>query len=337
MPNPDEYRDVWVLAEQSDGRLNRVTLELLGQGRRLADSLEVSLVAILPGSNVGDKCEQLIHHGADKVILIDDPKLARYQTGTYTEVIARSVRQFKPEIFLIGATCLGRDLAPRLASRIGTGLTADCTGLEIDRETRRLVQSKPTFGGNVMASIVTPQHRPQMATVRPGVMTAGERDATRKGEIIKVPVDIDPKSVMVKILEVVREGQKGLNLAEAKVIVAGGRGAGSPEKFKTLEALAEVLGGVVGATRDVVDAGWIAGTHLIGQTGQTVRPRLYIACGISGAGQHIAGMKDSGTIVAINTDPKAPIFQIADYGLVADLHQIVPLLTTAIKRAKASR
>jgi electron transfer flavoprotein alpha subunit len=337
MPNLGEYRDVWVLAEQTDGKINNVTLELLGKGRELADNLNASLVAVLAGHNVGDKCEPLIHQGADKVIWIDDPKLDRYQTGTYTEAIAQAIRQFKPEIFLIGATGLGRDLAPRLAGRAATGLTADCTGLEIDRETRQLVQTKPTFGGHIMAAIVTPQHRPQMATVRPGVMAARQRDETRKGEVIKVPADIAPKSVMVKILEVVRENPKSLDLAEAEIIVAGGRGVGSPEQFKAIEALAEALGGGVGATRDVVDAGWIAGTHLIGQTGQTVRPRLYIACGISGTGQHIAGMKDSGTIVAINTDPRAPIFKIADYGLVADLHQIVPLLTAAVKRARASR
>ncbi len=334
MPDLDEYRDVWVLAEQREGRIRGATLELLGKGRELAGSLDSQLVAVLLGNNVGDKCQELISHGADKVMWIDDPKLDHYQTSIYTDVITQQILKLKPEIFLIGATYLGRDLAPRIARRIGTGLTADCTGLSIDKEARLLVQTRPAFGGNIMASIVTPINRPQMATVRPRVMKALDRDVARKGEVIKIPLDIDPKSTMVRIVEIVKEGEKSVNLEEADIIVSGGRGVGTPEKFELIEELAKALGGEVGASRDVVDAGWISSTHQVGQTGKTVRPKLYIACGISGAVQHLAGMRESETIVAINSDPEAPVFQIADYGIVADLHQVVPLLTQTIKQSK---
>ncbi|MFC1946225.1 electron transfer flavoprotein subunit alpha/FixB family protein [Chloroflexota bacterium] len=332
--NLDEYRDVWVLAEHHEGRISNVTLELLGKGRELAADLGVQLAAVLLGSNVGQMCPQLISHGADKVFWADDPLLEQYQTGTYADVITQQVRQHKPEIVLVGASFVGRDLAPRLARRIGTGLTADCTALVIDKEARLLVQTRPAFGGNIMASIVTPQHRPQMSTVRPRVMQALTPDNSRKGEVIKVESNIDPRSVMVKILEIVKEGKKSINLAEADIIVSGGRGVGAPDGFKAIEALAEALGGEVGASRDVVDAGWISSIHQVGQTGMTVRPQLYVACGISGTVQHIAGMKESDTIVAINTDPEAPIFQIADYGIVGDLHQVVPRLAQAVKQAK---
>jgi electron transfer flavoprotein alpha subunit len=336
MPDLDEYRDVWVLAEQRDGRIRGVTLELLRKGRELADSLDSQLVAILLGNNVGDQCRELISYGADKVIWIDDPKLKRYQTSIYTDVVTQQVLKLKPEIFLMGATYLGRDLAPRVARRLGTGLTADCTALSIDEEARLLVQTRPAFGGNIMASIVTPLHRPQMATVRPRVMKAMDRDTTRKGEVTRITLDINPKNTMVKILEIVKEGKKSVNLEEADIIVSGGRGVGTPEKFEVIEELAEVLGGEVGASRDVVDAGWISSTHQVGQTGKTVRPKLYIACGISGAVQHLSGMRESETIVAINSDPDAPIVQIADYCIVADLHQAVPLLIQAIKQSKES-
>ena len=337
MPDLHEYRDVWVLAEQRDGNIHGVTLELLGKGRELADELDVKLVAILLGHEVGGRCRELINHGADKVIWVDDPELEHYQTGIYAGIIARQIRQLKPEILLMGATYLGRDLAPRIARRIGTGLTADCTGLGIDTEARLLVQDKPAFGGNIMASIVTPRHRPQMSTVRPGVMKPADRDTARKGEVIKVPLDIEPKNIMVRILEIVKERKKSVNLEEADIIVAGGRGVAAPGNFRVIEELAEVLGGEVGASRDAVDPGWISSAHQVGQTGKTVRPRLYIACGISGAVQHIAGMRESDTIVAINTDPDAPIFQIADYGIVADLHQAVPMLILAIKKSKEGR
>jgi electron transfer flavoprotein alpha subunit len=336
MPNLDEYRDVWVLAEQRDGKIRVETLELLGKGRELAGDLDSQLVAVLLGYNVGDQCQELISYGADKVIWIDDPRLEHYQTSIYTDAVTQQILELKPEILLIGATYLGRDLAPRLARRLGTGLTADCTGLSVDKEARLLVQTRPAFGGNIMASIVTPQNRPQMATVRPRVMKALDRDGARKGEVAKVSLDTDLKA-LVKIVERVKEGEKGVNLEEADIIVAGGRGVGSPEKFEVIEELAKALGGEVGASRDVVDDGWISSTHQVGQTGKTVRPKLYIACGISGAVQHIAGMREAETIVAINSDPEAPVFQIADYGIVADLHQVLPLLTQAITESKEGR
>lgn len=334
MPDLDEYRDVWVLAELREGRIRGGTLELLGKGRELADSLDSRLVAVLVGNNVGDQCQELISYGADKILWIDDPELEHYQTNVYTNVVTQQILKLKPEIFLIGATFLGRDLAPRVARRIGAGLTADCTGLSIDKEARLLVQTRPAFGGNIMASIVTPLNRPQMATVRPKVMKATERDVARKGEVIRIPLDIDLKNTMVRIVEIVKEGEKSINLEEADIIVSGGRGVGAPGKFEVIEELAKVLGGEVGASRDVVDAGWISSTHQVGQTGKTVRPKLYIACGISGAVQHLAGMREAETIVAINNDPDAPVFQIADYGIVADLHQVLPLLIRAIKQSK---
>ncbi|MBN2186421.1 MAG: electron transfer flavoprotein subunit alpha/FixB family protein [Dehalococcoidia bacterium] len=329
--NTNEYRGVWAFAEQREGKLRKVSMELLGKGRELADTLGVKLTAILLGENVGEECHELISYGADGVLWIDDPKLKHYQTDVYCDIITRLIRGHNPEILIMGATYLGRDLAPRIARRLGTGLTADCTELSIDDKTRLLVQTRPAYGGNIMASIVTPDHRPQMATVRPRVMQPVEKDVTRDGEITRVPADIKEKDITLRILEIAKETRKSINLEEADIIVCGGKGIGSPEKFKVLEDLAEVLGGEVGASRDVVDAGWISSLHQVGQTGKTVRPKLYIACGISGAIQHVAGMRESGLIIAINTDPKAPIFEIADYGMVADLHQLVPLLTEKIK------
>lgn len=331
----NEYRNVWVLAEHRDGVLREVTLELLGKGKELAGELGVKLAAILLGNDVGGFCKELINFGADKVFWADDPRLAQYQTITYADVITEQILNNKPEILLIGATYLGRDLAPRLAKRLNTGLTADCTGLEIDKEARLLVQTRPAFGGNLMASIVTPQHRPQIATVRPRVMKALERDASRIGEVIKVPVNLSHEKLMIKLLDVVKEKKKSVNLEEANIIVAGGRGVGSAANFKLIEELAEGLGAEVGASRDVVDAKWISSTHQVGQTGKTVRPKLYIACGLSGAVQHVAGMKESEVIVAINNDRDAPIFQVADYGIVADLHQALPLLIQMIRQSKA--
>jgi len=332
----NECHNVWAMAELKDGAIREVTLELLGKGRELADDLGAEVVAVLLGNNVEKHCQLLIQSGADKVILAEDPKLEHYQTGVYTDLIVEQVLKLKPEILLIGATYQGRDLAPRISRRLGTGLTADCTGLQIDKETKLLVQTRPAYGGNIMASIITPSHRPQMATVRPRVMTAMSQDTSRKGEIIRIPVNIKPDTVMLKLLETVKDGKKSINLAEADVIVAGGRGVGSADNFKIIEELAEALGGEVGATRDVVDAGWITSAHQVGQTGKTVRPKLYIACGISGTVQHVAGMKESETIIAINRDKNAPIFQVAHYGIVGDMHKVVPLLTAEIKQMKAN-
>lgn len=335
-PDFSAYKDVWVFAEQRDGKLRKVVLELLGKGRELANDLNVKLVAILLGHNVKDECQELIYYGADKVLWIDDPRLEHYQTNTYTDVIVNQVLKLKPEILVMGATFLGRDLAPRVARILGTGLTADCTGLEIDKAVRLLLQTRPAFGGNVIATITTPSYRPQMATVRPRVMKELARDTSRKGEVVKIPAEIDPNTIILKIVDIVKESKKSVNLEEANIIVAGGRGVGAQAKFKVIEDLAKVLGAEVGASRDVVDAGWISSMHQVGQTGKTVRPKLYFACGISGAVQHLAGMKESETIVAINSDPQAPIFQCADYGIVGDLHQILPLLTRRLEEMTKS-
>ena len=328
----NEYRGVLVFAEQMDGKLSRVSLELLGKGRDLAGVLDVEVAAVLLGSQVKSLAQELICYGADKVFLADDPKLAHYQTGTYASVINQQVIETKPEIFLIGATDIGKDLAPRVARRIGTGLTADCTDLTIDKEKRLLLQTKPGYGGNMMFIFVCPDHRPQMATVRPGVMQASTRDSSRKGKIINVPVQIEEKDMTVKILKRVKETKQGVDLEEARIIVAGGKGVGGAEKFSLIHELADILGAGVGATRDVVDAGWTSGGHMIGQTGKVVKPELYIACGISGAIQHVSGIWDSKTIVAINTDPNAEIFKIADFGIVGDLHEVLPALIEGIKR-----
>lgn len=334
--NINDYKDVWVFAEQRDSKLRKVALELLGKGRELADDLGVKLAAVLLGHQVQDECQELIYHGADEVIWIDDPQLEHYQTNTYTDVLVQQVLKLKPEILIMGATFLGRDLAPRIARVLGTGLTADCTGLEIDKAARLLLQTRPAFGGNVIATITTPSFRPQMATVRPRVMKELTRDTTRKGEVVRIPAEINPNTIILKIVDIVKESKKGVNLEEADIIVSGGRGVGSGEKFKVIQDLAKALGGEVGASRDVVDAGWITSMHQVGQTGKTVRPKLYFACGISGAVQHVAGMRDSETIIAINSDPQAPIFQCADYGIVGDLHQIVPLLTKKLEELTKS-
>ncbi len=329
----NEYRGVWVFAEQNDGRLRRVSLELLGRGRELANRLSVDLTAILLGEKAGKLCTELIHYGADKVLWADSQELRHYRTDIYTRIIASQVMEHKPEILLIGATYVGRDLAPRIARRLGTGLSADCTSLDIDEGTRLLQQTCPAFGGKLMLTIVTPKHRPQMATVQPGVMQPLQK-GTRKGEIISIPARIEDKDMRVSRLEVIEETRRGIGLEQAERIVSGGMGIGSAENFKMLGKLAELLGAEVGATRDAVEAGWAPSARMIGQTGKTVRPRLYIACGISGAIQHIVGIQDSELIVAISKDPKAPIFQIADYGIVADLHQVIPLLIQEFLRYK---
>ncbi len=332
----NEYRGVWVFAEQNDGRLRRVSLELLGKGRELAHRLRVDLVAILLGEDAGKLCTELIDYGADKVLWADDPELRCYRTDTYTKIIASQIMEHKPEILLVGATYVGRDLAPRIARRLGTGLSADCTSLDIDEETRLLQQTCPAFGGNLMVTILTPKERPQMATVQPGVMQPLQKGA-RKGEIISIPADIEDKDMRVSRLRVIEETRRGIGLEQAERIVSGGMGIGSVENFKMLGKLAELLGAEVGATRNAVEAGWASSDRMIGQTGKTVRPTLYIACGISGAIQHIVGMKDSELTIAISKDPKAPIFQIADYGIVADLHQLIPLLIQELLRYKGAR
>ncbi len=332
--NGDEYRGVWVFSEQREGQLSKPSLQLLGKGRELADTLGVELTAILLGENIASQATELIYHGADKVLLGDSPVLKNYRTDPYTTVIVDQVLKYKPEVLVVAATSIGHDLAPRIARRLSTGCTADCTGLSIDTEMRLLVQTRPAFGGNILATIVTPEHRPQMATVRPGVMEALQRDSARKGEIIPIPVDIEEEDIITKVLKIAKEPRKGIPLDEAEIIVSGGRGLGRPEGFKMLEELAQLLGGAVGASRATVDAGWIAHNYQVGQTGKTVRPRLYFACGISGAIQHLAGMQESKVIIAINKDPKAEIFNVADYGIVGDVYKVVPMLTEEIQKLR---
>jgi len=328
----DQYRGVWVVAEHLHGQMRRGTYELLGEGRRLADKLGVELAAVLFGDGVEGLVQDLIAHGADKVYLAQDPALAHYRTGPYTDVLSGMINQHRPEVVLVSATPQGRDLAPRVAARVSAGLTADCTGLDIDDSDRLLVQTRPAFGGNLMATIVCREARPQMATVRPGVMKALEPDPNRKGEVVEVSVHLDERAILTKIVEIVQQEDDGqVNLQDAEIIVSGGRGLGKPENFAIIRELAEALGGAVGASRAAVDAGWIPAYHQVGQTGRTVQPKLYIACGISGAVQHLAGMQSSDVIVAINKDPAAPIFNIATYGIVGDLFEIVPKLTQKLK------
>jgi len=330
----DQYRGVWVVAEHLHGEFRRGTFELLGEGRRLADKLEVDLSAVLLGEDVGGMVGELYAHGADKVYLAQDPALAHYRTGPYTDVLSGLINQHKPEIVLISATPQGRDLAPRVAARLSAGLTADCTGLDIHESERLLVQTRPAFGGNLMATIVSKHARPQMATVRPGVMKALELVRSRAGELVEVPVHLDERGILTKILEVVQQETDGqVNLQDAEVIVSGGRGLGKPDNFTVLKELAEALGGAVGASRAAVDAGWIPAYHQVGQTGRTVQPKLYIACGISGAVQHLAGMSSADCIIAINKDPAAPIHSVATYSIVGDLFEIVPRLTKKLREA----
>lgn len=328
--NVDEYRGVWVFAEQRQGSLMNVAVELLGEGRKIADSLNVPLTAVLLGRDVDEIAEKLIKYGADEVLYANHELLDIYTTDAYAKVIYELVTERKPEIFLFGATNLGRDLAPRLSARIHTGLTADCTKLDVDLENRRLMQTRPAFGGNLMATIICPDHRPQMATVRPGVMEKAKYDENRTGKIIKFTPYLVEEDIKSKVLEVVKAAKAQVALEDAKIIVSGGRGLGGPEGFKLIKELADKLGGVVGASRATVDAGWIEQSHQVGQTGKTVRPDLYIACGISGAIQHLAGMQDSKVIVAINKDPEAPIFKVADFGIVGDLYDVIPELVKAL-------
>ena len=331
----EEYRNVWVFAEQRDGTLTRVAEQLMSKARDLADILGTRAEAVLLGHEVEGLCESLIRQGADTVYLADDPQLAHYRTEAYARVVADLIRARKPEIVLFGASVIGRDLAPRISQRLHTGLTADCTGLEIDESERLLLQTRPAFGGNVMATIVCPNHRPQMATVRPGVMVARPPDPARTSNIERVPVEIQPQDLRVAVKEVVTGTRRRVELEDARIIVSGGRGLGNPEGFRLIEELAAAIGGEVGASRAAVDAGWIPQEHQVGQTGKTVHPEVYIACGISGAIQHQAGMKEARFIIAINKDPSAPIFRLADVGIVGDLYKVVPDLIKEIKAARA--
>lgn len=328
-------KDVYVFAEQRDGELQKVGIELVGEAKKLAADLGQQVVAILLGNNVKDKAKDLVAHGADKVIVVDDPMLSEYVTEPYTKAVTQIIKEKEPEIVLYGASSIGRDLAPRVSARIHTGLTADCTGLEIDEESKLLLMTRPAFGGNIMATIVCEDFRPQMATVRPGVMKALDADDSRTGEIEEFAVEFTAEDMNVKIREVVKTAHKSVDITEAKILVSGGRGVASAEGFKDLEALAETFGGEVAASRAAVDAGWIGNDRQVGQTGKTVRPELYMACGISGAIQHAAGMENSEFIVAINRDEDAAIFDIADLGIVGDIKKIIPKLNEAVQAVKS--
>lgn len=330
-----KHRGVWVFAEQKHGTIANVTLELLSEGRKLAGELAEPLCAILLGNQMGKAARDLICFGADKVYLAQSPQLGAFLEDVYTEVMVALIKEHKPNIVLLGATAIGRSLAPRVASRLETGLTADCTELEIDLKSKNLLQTRPAFGGNLMATIICPKHRPQMATVRPKVFKTAQRDELRIGKIIKYDYKQHHLTQRVELLAVVKDLAETANLAEAETIVAAGRGLGDAKNLKIIEELADVLGGAVGASRGVVDAGWIPYAHQVGQTGKTVRPKLYIACGISGAIQHLVGMRSSEIVVAINKDPKAPIFNVADYGIVGNVLEVVPALTREIERSQA--
>lgn len=326
---PSAYKGVWVFAEQRDGVVASVAYELLGVGRKLADELKTKLSAVLFGSN-DEEAKELIRWGADEVYHCKDPIFERFNDEPYSMLLSKLINEHKPEIVLAGATAIGRSFIPRVAARVRTGLTADCTALEIDKESRNLLQIRPAFGGNIMATILCPNHRPQIATVRPRVMKKGEYNADKKGEII--PVSADGITSRTRVLETIKEvSECMINLQEAEVIVSGGRGLGKPEGFKMLEELAELLGGAVGASRAAVDEGWISYSHQVGQTGKTVCPKIYIACGISGAVQHLVGMQSSDIIIAINKNPEAPIFNVATYGIVGDVYEVVPLLIKKLK------
>ena len=346
--NINEYKGVFVFAQQVDGIVGGIAFELVGEGKKLANDLGVEVTAVLLGSDIKDQADRLGAYGADKVIVVDDPMLKEYRTEPYTHAMASVIKEFKPEIVLIGATAIGRDLGPRLAARIHTGLTADCTQLDIgdfplnpipgkEQKHNQLLMTRPAFGGNTIATIACPDFRPQMATVRPGVMQKLPKDPSHKAEVIEYNPGFEENAMYVEILEIVKAVSDVADIMDAKILVSGGRGVGSPENFAILHDLADAIGGTVSCSRAVVDAGWKPKDLQVGQTGKTVRPNLYIACGISGAIQHLAGMEESDIIVAINKDEYAPIFDVADYGVVGDLNKIVPLLTEKIKEYMATK
>lgn len=331
--NLSDYKGILVFAEQRDGVIQNVGLELIGEAKKLAAKLNVSVTAALIGNKIEALAQTLVEYGADKVVVVDNELLKQYDTEAYAQALKAIIDAKKPEIVLLGATTLGRDLAPRVSSRLATGLTADCTKLDIDDETKVFGMTRPAFGGNLMATIVCPDHRPQMATVRPGVMQKLPKEEGKKGEVEVLPVTIDASKIKVKILDVVKETSKKVDITEAKILVSGGRGVGSKENFKNLEAVASKIGAIVSGSRAAVDAGFIEQARQVGQTGKTVRPNIYFACGISGAIQHMAGMEESEYIIAINKDKDAPMFGIADLGIVGDVNKVLPLLAEEIAKA----
>ncbi len=325
------YKGVWVFAEQKKGKVQSVSYELIGKARELADKLKTYVGAVLIGNDIEIEAQGLINAGADNVYLAESPRLASFLDEPYTNVFVKLIDKYKPEIVLSGATIIGRSLMARVAVKVDAGLTADCTGLDIEAERKILLQTRPAFGGNIMATIISPNYRPQMATVRHKVFSHPQMDKCRKGKIIKEPFHIDELGSRTTLLDVVEEIENLVNISEADIIVSGGRAMGGPENFKMLHELAEVLGGAVGSSRAAVDSGWIPYSHQVGQTGRTVAPKIYIACGISGQIQHLVGMQSSKIIIAINKDPDAPIFKVATYGIVGDIFQVVPALTRKFK------
>ncbi len=327
------HKGVAVFVEQRSGEIQSVSLELLGKGKELANKLGEKLTAILLGNNIDHLANELIYSGADEVVVVNDPALDVFVTEPYTKALVHVINERKPEIVLIGATTIGRDLGPRVSARVHTGLTADCTSLEIDDETRNLLMTRPAFGGNIMATIICPDHKPQMSTVRPGVMKKLERNEELTGEIINMSVEFTSEDMNVQVLEYIKETTKKVNLEDASIIVAAGRGVGE-ENIELLKELADLLGGQIAGSRAAIDAGWLEKDRQIGQTGKTVRPTLYIACGISGAIQHVAGMEESEYIIAINKASDAPIFEVADLGIVGDVKQVVTSLISQLKVEK---
>ena len=344
----EEYKGVYIFAQQVDNKLSNIAFELLGKAKDLAKDLDTNVAAVLIGSGIKGLADELAAYGADKVIVVDDPELKEYRTEPYAHALASVINKYKPEIMLVGATAIGRDLGPRVSARVATGLTADCTKLDIgdfplnavagrEQQHNQLLMTRPAFGGNTIATIACPKHRPQMATVRPGVMQAIDKIAGAKAVVEEFNPGFTPNNKYVEILDVVKAVNDTVDIMDAKILVSGGRGMGSPENFKMLEDLAAAIGGEVSCSRAVVDAGWKPKDLQVGQTGKTVRPNVYFAIGISGAIQHVAGMEESDLIIAINKDDTAPIFEVADYGIVGDLNKIVPELTKQIIAAKQAK
>lgn len=332
-----EYRGIMVFIEQRDNEIQKVSMELLGKARELAGTLGVEVTAAVLGYNIENLSDDLIAHGADKVVLVDHEMLKLYVTEPYTKALFSVVREEKPEIVLFGATSIGRDLAPKVSARVHTGLTADCTSLDIEDETRNLLMTRPAFGGNIMATIICPDFRPQMSTVRPGVMQKMAADHNRTGTVVKHDAGLVAEDMNVEILEYVKETKAKANIEEAGILISAGRGVGGKANIEPLYELSQTIGGLVSGSRAVIDSGWLDKDRQVGQTGKTVRPDVYFACGISGAIQHIAGMEESELIIAINKNPEAPIFEVADLGIVGDVGKVVPLVTEMIKKVKAEQ
>lgn len=333
-----EYKGIYVFIQQVDGQVAGVSHELLGKAKELAKDMETEVTAVLLGYHVSGLCKDLASYGADKIIMVDNKDLELYSTKPYAYCMCHIIEKYKPAVVLYGATAIGRDLAPRVAARVRTGLTADCTKLDVaDDGTKNLRMTRPAFGGNIMATIICPDYRPQMATVRPGVMQKIKPIDGASAPTDSIDMEIPASEKDVQILEVIKKESQKMDIQDAKILVSGGRGMGCPENFKLLENLADAIGGTVSSSRACVDAGWVEKDIQVGQTGKTVRPNLYLACGISGAIQHLAGMEESDVIVAINKDEGAPMFEVADFGVVGDALKVLPLLTEEVKKAMAAR